>query len=34
MYFSPLQDKKQTHEGVTTPAFILGPVSMVANKDN
>ncbi len=28
-YFSPLQVKNKPCEGVTTPAFILGPVSMV-----
>jgi hypothetical protein len=31
VYISPLRDKKKTREGVSTPAFILGPVSLVAD---
>jgi hypothetical protein len=30
-YFSPLQVKNKPRQGVKTPAFILGPVNMVAN---
>jgi hypothetical protein len=31
IYISPLQIKNKPLEGITTPAFILEPVSMVAN---
>ncbi len=34
MFFSPLRVKNKPHEGVTTPAFIVGPISMVANNYN
>jgi hypothetical protein len=29
---SPLQVKNKPSEGVTTPAFILGPISMIVNR--
>jgi hypothetical protein len=32
IYFFPLRDKNKPCEGFMTPAFILGPVSIVVNK--